>query len=116
MSRGTTVRRRVGCAVLLALLPAVPVGAQGQVSDPEQRPTLLIGPVEVRPRLVLSNVGIDSNVFHESDNPRSDFTATFSPDVAGVRSDRQAHAGCGGAHSAHVRGLAWGQGRPPGAA
>ena len=40
-----------------------------------------LGPLEVRPRLVFSNVGIDNNVFNERDNPKSDFTFTARPDV-----------------------------------
>lgn len=71
--------RRAAAAVLFALLPAT---AAAQVTPPEPEPAMLtIGPVEVRPRLVFSNVGVDNNVFNEFENPKSDFTATFSPDL-----------------------------------
>jgi hypothetical protein len=33
----------------------------------------------VRPRILFSNVGIDTNVFNEHDDPKEDFTATVTP-------------------------------------
>jgi hypothetical protein len=69
------------CAAGFVVL-ALGTGAAGaQTSSAEDRPPLQIGPVGVRPRLVLTNVGVDNNVFNESENPKSDFTFTASPDV-----------------------------------
>jgi hypothetical protein len=34
------------------------------------------GPLAVTPKVELKNLGWDSNVFNESENPKSDFTAT----------------------------------------
>jgi hypothetical protein len=45
------------------------------------RPTLKLGPFELRPRLVLSNIGIDYNVFNENTDPKQDFTFTTAPDL-----------------------------------
>ena len=69
---------RVVCAMAVvgALAPR-PASAQ---SDPE-RPSLELGPFEFRPRLVFKDVGVDNNVFNEHTNPKSDFTATASPDL-----------------------------------
>ncbi len=69
---------RVVCAVAVvgAFAPR-PAAAQ---SDPD-RPSLELGPFEFRPRLVFKDVGVDNNVFNEHANPKSDFTATASPDL-----------------------------------
>jgi hypothetical protein len=65
-------------AAALAALCAVPAGAQQPDSDPAP---LTIGPLEFRPRLVFSNIGVDRNVFNDLEDPRRDFTATISPDL-----------------------------------
>lgn len=75
------MRAMARCAAGFVVL-ALGTGAAGaQTSSAEDRPPLQIGPVGVRPRLVLTNVGVDNNVFNESENPKSDFTFTASPDV-----------------------------------
>ncbi len=77
-------------AMLLAVLcgaAATPARAQSPLPpDPVQSGSLNIGPVALTPRLELRNVGIDSNVFNESEAPREDFTATVRPSLdAGIR-------------------------------
>lgn len=78
-----TARR---CAIALLVFAAQALArpgvlhAQQPPGDPD-RPTLLLGPVEVRPRLVFRNVGVDSNIFNEAENPKQDFTATIAPDL-----------------------------------
>jgi hypothetical protein len=37
--------------------------------------------VEFRPRLLLKDIGVDSNVFNEPTNPKTDFTLTAAPDI-----------------------------------
>jgi hypothetical protein len=70
---------RLAATFALGLLPSV---ATGQVVPVEpETPAMTIGPVEVRPRIVFANVGVDNNVFNEFENPKSDFTATISPDL-----------------------------------
>ena len=70
---------RLAAALSLGLLPSL---AAGQNVPVEPEPAVMtIGPVEVRPRIVLANVGVDNNVFNEFENPKSDFTATISPDL-----------------------------------
>ena len=48
--------------------------------DPDSIPVRL-GPVWVNPRLALTNVGIDSNVYNRpaAEGPESDFTVTVTP-------------------------------------
>lgn len=67
-------------ALMVASVPG-PALAQIPPSAPDERPMLQIGPVEIRPRLIFTNMGIDNNVFNEHENPRSDFTFTASPDL-----------------------------------
>lgn len=77
MTLSLVLRLLVCAAAMVAALGPVPSAAQ----DPEERPTLKIGPLEFRPRLLFSNVGIDNNVFNEATEPKSDFTATVTPDL-----------------------------------
>ena len=76
----TMTVRLLACFAMAAMLPPSPAGAQETAEDPD-RPTLTIGPLSVRPRVVFSNVGVDNNVFNEAENPKSDFTFTATPDV-----------------------------------
>ena len=69
---------RGGLAVAITCAPAY--AAAQSTQDPE-RPTMRIGPFELRPRLLLSNIGIDYNVFNEHTNPKRDFTFTAAPDL-----------------------------------
>ena len=79
-------RRLVPTSLSLAVLwlLVAPSTARAQVQAPppeEDRPALQIGPVEIRPRVILTNFGVDNNVFNEHDDPKQDFTFTLSPDV-----------------------------------
>lgn len=47
----------------------------------DERPTLRLGPLEIRPRLLLSNIGTDNNVFNDTEDPKQDFTFGVQPDV-----------------------------------
>lgn len=69
----------VGAALALTSLPRP---ALAQAPPPgEERPTILLGPFEVRPRVVLNHIGVDNNIFNEREDPKRDFTFTFQPDV-----------------------------------
>lgn len=72
----TLCRAMCVVAVSVAMAPR-PAAAQAD----EDRPSLKVGPVEFRPRLLFSNVGVDNNVFNEHTNPKRDFTFTASPDL-----------------------------------
>lgn len=80
------MRRMRNTARLLACLAAAwalstAVAAAQSAAEVAERPTIMIGPLGVSPRVVLSNVGIDNNVFNERVNPKTDFTFTAAPDV-----------------------------------
>jgi hypothetical protein len=69
----------VFAALAAGLFPAT-AAAQPLPEDPD-RPTLRIGPFDLRPRLLLNDIGIDNNVFNELEDPKSDFTFTAVPDL-----------------------------------
>jgi hypothetical protein len=69
--------RRLLCGVAAAALTPALAAAQ---TDP-QRPGVRVGPLQISPRLVFSNIGVDDNVFNEPENPKRDFTLTATPDV-----------------------------------
>ena len=62
----------------LSALLSAPAGAQS--TDPE-RQAVHVGPFAFRPRLAITNVGVDYNVFNERDNPKRDFTFVAAPDL-----------------------------------
>ena len=72
-----------GCAL------AAPARAQTQVPEAVEEMPIHFGPLGLRPSVSITNVGIDSNVFNDADNPQEDFTATAVPRlVARVRGGR----------------------------
>jgi Putative beta-barrel porin 2 len=65
--------------VAAALLAAPAAAAQDATRDPLEASQIRFGAVGITPVLVLRDIGRDNNVFNESTNPKSDFTATISP-------------------------------------
>jgi len=90
---GSSCRRHRGVLMLMGLL-CLPTEsrAQGAVGTgpltstlTETEPTagiLSLGPVKLAPGITISQIGVDSNVFHEAQNPKEDFIAAGTPDVA----------------------------------
>jgi Putative beta-barrel porin 2 len=75
--------------LLPALLAASAAAAQQPPPrDPLDDTTMRIGPFGLTPILSIRDVGRDNNVFNDATNPKSDFTATFSPKL-----DVMAHPG-----------------------
>lgn len=70
-------------AVLLSALSLSQAvyGQQVPTDDPVASAPLHFGVVGLDPRIALSNVGIDTNVFNTAANPQQDFTFTTSPDL-----------------------------------
>ncbi len=71
-------------AIALALLCSVciarPASAQGAPAvDPRKDARLRLGPFYVTPAFQLRDVGLDTNVFNTSVDPKSAFTATIAP-------------------------------------
>ena len=73
-SRPWALLSALGVLVLL-LVASVNAGAQTQ-PDPWESARWRFGPLAVTPKVELKNLGWDSNVFNETENPKSDFTAT----------------------------------------
>jgi Putative beta-barrel porin 2 len=63
--------------MLLCFLPATALG-QDQ-PDPISTARWHVGPLAVTPTIGLSNIGVDTNIFNQAVRPKSDFTATVSP-------------------------------------
>ncbi|MGE3277292.1 MAG: outer membrane beta-barrel protein [Vicinamibacterales bacterium] len=69
----------VGVAVASALALAVPASAQQADADPVADAPVRIGALGLAPRVTLTNLGVDTNVFNEAGDARQDFTFTASP-------------------------------------
>ena len=65
----------------LVLLSAPPASNAQQSDDPIENARFQFGPLGLTPSISLANLGIDSNVFNEFDNPRRDFTFTLAPQL-----------------------------------
>lgn len=76
---------RAAALVVLLCGSAPSVSAQtAPPPDPADTARVHIGPLSLNPRLELLNVGVDSNVLDEAENPRQDFTATLRPSLDAV--------------------------------
>ena len=59
-----------------------PAAAGAQVPDTPTDARFQFGPLSVDPRIAITNVGVDTNVYNDAAEPQSDFTATVGPEVA----------------------------------
>ena len=73
MSHSNQVRLLAVCLLLS------PLAARAQEPDPFASARVHIGPFAVNPTLEIKDVGVDTNVFNDWQNPQSDFTATVAP-------------------------------------
>ena len=74
--------RSLAAGALVLLLVAPPkVGAQAPATDGWDTGRWRFGPLAVTPRIELRNLGWDSNVFNETENPKSDFTTTVAAPI-----------------------------------
>lgn len=74
----------ISLAMTAALLLCAAATAFAQTTPPpggDERPTLIVGPFELRPRIIVHSIGVDNNVFNEAENPKRDFTFGANPDV-----------------------------------
>jgi hypothetical protein len=73
------IRALSACAGLLFSIGATVAAAQAPTppAEPATPAPVQLGPVAVRPSLVLRDVGYDSNVFNRSDGEQGDYTATL---------------------------------------
>ena len=72
--------QKLMAATAACLLVALASPASGQdVPAPEEAARFRFGPIRFTPVLTITSLGVDSNVFNEADNPKSDTTAVFGP-------------------------------------
>jgi Putative beta-barrel porin 2 len=72
------VRRLALAALSVCLLPVSVASAQ-TFERVEEQARFRFGPLRLTPWIALTDVGVDSNVFNETVNPKSDFTAALGP-------------------------------------
>ncbi len=66
---------------MLACLSLVVLASVASAQQEEPGGRFLLGPISFTPYITVNNVGVDSNVFNEADNPKRDTTATVGPAV-----------------------------------
>lgn len=82
--RSIRFRRLFGIAsTLAALIPlTMATSARAQPADPDPSTARIhFGPLYLSPSLQLRELGIDTNVFNSTEDPKSDFTATVAPQI-----------------------------------
>ena len=77
----TPTRLATVLLALAGLAGGTPAAAQTPDGPDPSKVRLRIGPLSLNPTIALSNIGIDQNVFNQSDdqNPKQDFTFTVTP-------------------------------------
>jgi hypothetical protein len=73
------VRHTFALLVLLTLAGGTP--ALGQDLAPEESARFRFGPIRFTPGIEIRNVGVDTNIFNDSEDPKQDFVASFGPAV-----------------------------------
>jgi hypothetical protein len=66
--------------VLTALLAVVPP-TRAQSADPVDSARIQFGPVGLTPSIALTDLGVDTNVFNQVEDPKRDFTFTVAPQL-----------------------------------
>ena len=70
----------MGLLVVMSVAPAL-AQSGGQAVDQWESGKWRFGPLAVTPKVELKNLGWDSNVFTETENPKSDFTTTVGAPI-----------------------------------
>jgi opacity protein-like surface antigen len=77
-----TVKRIFPFVVAVCVAVGLASPAAGQdVPEPEDLARFRLGPIRFTPAIALTNIGVDTNVFNEFDDPKQDFTIAFGPKV-----------------------------------
>jgi len=71
--------RAAAAAFLFLVMGVTGSDAQTRGDDPLSNSRIRFGPLGLTPSVTLGNLGIDSNVFNSTDEPKEDLTATLSP-------------------------------------
>ena len=74
--------RAIAFGCLATVAAAAPASAQDQARDPWEQGRFRIGPLSFTPAVAVRDVGWDTNVFYESEDPKEDFTARGSASVS----------------------------------
>jgi Putative beta-barrel porin 2 len=80
------MNRRIPRGFVLAFVVALSLNADKaavaqEPADPVANAAIHLGVLGLTPRVSLTNVGVDNNVFNEADNPKRDFTFTTAPSL-----------------------------------
>ena len=65
--------------ILIVLCLSSSASGQEAAKDPASEAKMQLGPFAITPRLQLTNLGVDTNVFNEWEDPKRDFTLTVGP-------------------------------------
>ena len=79
MSERHGVHLTAALTIVLSVAWTLAAAAQTSPLAPAGEVALLVGPVTLNPSIVLRDVGFDSNVRNEADEPKEDFTLTAQP-------------------------------------
>jgi hypothetical protein len=71
--------RLIPALAAVFLLACGPAAAQSRPPDPRSTARIHAGPLFLTPSVTVKELGVDTNVFNQVDNPKSDFTFTVAP-------------------------------------
>jgi hypothetical protein len=84
----------IGLITILCLAATVSYAQEPPPSDPLETMPIRLGPLGLSPTVTITNFGIDTNIFNDSSDPKSDFTMTVTPKVEGkLRNSRALWSG-----------------------
>jgi hypothetical protein len=75
----SAARLRAACLACAITVGVCPEAIAQTPDDPAENAPVHLGPLSMAPAIAFTNLGRDSNVFNEPENPRSDLTATVAP-------------------------------------
>jgi hypothetical protein len=87
----TRLSRVVGVFAIAVLAGRTAAAQAPTPANTAENAAIKLGPVGLNPSLALRDIGVDNNVFHDNQNPKSDFTFTFTPRAEVLFSPRRLH-------------------------
>ena len=73
------LHKRIAATAICGVIAVAPPARAQDVPPPEEPGRFRFGPIRFTPVLGITNVGVDTNVFNDADDPKEDFTAVFGP-------------------------------------
>ncbi len=84
----------IGLITVLCLAATVSYAQEPTPTDPLETMPIRLGPLGLSPTLTITNFGVDTNIFNDAADPKSDWTMTVTPKVeAKLRSSRALWSG-----------------------